>query len=451
MLVPHDGGQKLVLASEARFKILRAGRRWGKTKIGAHLTVKRALEKEDQTIWWVANRWRNTRRGYKEVLRQLPPSLLRRPAPAETASELTLQLINGTNIEFYSGESPDSLAGAGVYFVVVDEAALMRPGVWQQLIRPTLMDTGGDALIISTPRGRDYFYDLWNRGQDRDAADYESWWFPQGKNPYIPAEETEAARLELPDLIFRQEILAEFVSDAASIFNVPDDVFVPGLAPPEGEVYLGVDLARKADYTVLTASRQDGLPVYHDRFTGLRWADQKDAILNARETLLEGGAEHVIVGVDATGVGDAMVEELEEEDIDLIPINFTNRWKLRAVKDLGAALEQGQAFLLEEQRAEFESYEYEISEAGNYKFQAGVGHDDEVSAKLIEHHLRTQEAPGEVKEVTWAGLSDDEGDDFDLDEPAPDVRWIDLRPDTPEEIMQRPEAWESSTALTWYD
>jgi hypothetical protein len=439
-LQPHVG-QREVLASQARFKILRAGRRWGKTKLGAREIIRYAVENDNATVWWIANRWRNTRRGYKEVIRQLPKGLLRKPAPAETSTELTLHLLNGTAIEFYSGESPDSLAGAGVTFVILDEAALMKAQVWQQLVRPTLMDTGGSAMIISTPRGRNYFWEMWNRGQDPDVKDMESWWFPQSSNPYIPAEETEAARQELPDLIFRSEIMAEFVSDAASIFNIGEGVIVPNIVPPEGIVYMGVDLARKADYTVISASRgSDRLPVYHDRFTGLRWDDQKDAIVQAERQLREEGAEHVVIGVDETGVGDAMVEQLENEDLDVVPIAFSNKWKLKAVKNLGAALEQGEAFILPEQREEFESYEYEISEAGNYTFQAAVGHDDEVSAKLMEHWLVDHEGPPGVKVVSFAGVEEELAEEED----ALDGDWepLDLSPDSPEEIMGRPDAWE---------
>lgn len=439
-LVPH-AGQQQVLSSNARFKVIRAGRRWGKTKLAARELIREAIQNPGTVNWWVANRWRNTRRGYKEVLKQLPPQLLAKPAPAETSNELTLYLKNGSSIEFYSGESPDSLAGAGVNFVVVDEAALGRFGdgaVWHQLIRPTLMDTNGRAMLISTPRGKNYFHDLWYRGQDPEVPDTESWWFPQSSNPYIPAEETEAARLDLPDVIFRQEIMAEFVSAAASIFEVGDGIVVPGIVDPEGTVFMGVDLAKKEDFTVIDAVREhDRLPVYHDRFNSVSWPDQKDAILVARDTIMEAGAEHVVVAIDGTGIGDYMVDELELEDIDLVPIKFSNAWKLKAVKDLGAALAQRQAFILEEQRSEFESYEYEISDAGNYTFQAGVGHDDEVSAKLLQHWVLTHEGAPDVVEVSWAGIEgyDDEDDEEPKGPPEP------LVPDTPAEIMARPEAW----------
>ena len=191
VFTPHGGGQVDVLADKHRFQVLRAGRRWGKTKVGARKLLRRAINHPDSLCWWIANSYRNVRRGYAEVVRQIPRELLAKPAPAPTAQELVLQLVNGSRIEFYSAGNPDALAGAGVDSVVFDEAALADEGVWFQLVRPTLMDTGGDALLISTPRGRNWFYRLDMKGRNPTEPDFKSWHFPQQTNPYVPDEESD--------------------------------------------------------------------------------------------------------------------------------------------------------------------------------------------------------------------------------------------------------------------
>jgi len=432
---PHDGGQVEVLADEHRFQVLRAGRRWGKTKVGARKLLRKAINQDDTLCWWIANSYRNVRRGYAEVVRQLPRELLAKPAPAATAQELVLQLVTGSRIEFYSAGNPDALAGAGVDSVVGDEAALWPHGeeLWFQLVRPTLMDTGGDALLISTPRGRNWFYRMDMKGKDPHEPDFQSWHFPQSANPYIPTEETEAAREEMPDFMYRQEIMAEYVSSAASIFDT--DGAVVQMVEPRGHVFVGIDLGKKQDYTVITACRaEDRMPCHHERFDRLtKWPHQKEAIMDAL-SLIEGtyGVTGVTVAVDTGGPGDVVVDDLEDEGVDIQPVKFTNQWKRQAVRQLAADLAGGRAFILPQQQEEFDSYEYEITDSGNYKFEAATGHDDEVSAKLLEHWELTQSGTPQVRGFT---AEPEEEDGL--------VEQVTFVADDPLDMMQRPEVWGS--------
>lgn len=397
--VPHEGGQLDVMVSDARFRVVDAGRRWGKTKLAAHEVIKAASSKPNQVVWWVANTYRNVGRGYKEVVRQLPPSMLAKAAPAYTSNTLYLQLANGSVIEFYSGGSPDALAGEGVDFMVVDEGALMPDQVWNQMLRATLMDKGGRAMIISTPRGHNWFWKLYNLGRG-DNPEYESWCFPQTANPYVPQSETDAVKEELPELVFRQEIMAEFLAAGASIFGTGLDregTIVPGLAPPEGHLVMGIDLAKQNDFTVISACRaHDRLPCYRERFNQISWPVQRERIHEAYNYLLGlPGVKSVTVMLDSTGVGDVVYDDLVEEGLETIGIKFTNQWKEQAVKLLAADLEQGRAFVTQEQmdNGEFSSYAMTMTPAGNYKFEASAGHDDEVSAKLLEHWGVVHEGP----------------------------------------------------------
>jgi phage FluMu gp28-like protein len=430
--VPHEGGQKDVMDSDARFRIIRAGRRWGKTELAAAEVISFALENPDSMVWWVANRWKNTRRGYRKVLQQLPHVLLEKSPPSDTSTELVLRFRNGTNIEFYSGESPDSLAGEGVDFIVIDEAALIREHVWFQLIRPTLMDTGGKAMMISTPRGRNWFWQLWQRGQR--GGDYASFHFRQQDNPYVPNEESEEARESLPKIFYEQEIEALFVSNAASIFDFDDSVIVDELVEPYGQIFMGIDLAKKEDYTVLSASRaSDRLPVYHERLQDVSWNIQRDLIVEAvRELEAQPGVESVTTLIDSTGIGDVVFDHLEEAGLDVVPMNFgAGRWKENAVKLLAADLEHGLAHVLVDQVEEFESYEYELTPAGRYKFEAATGHDDEVSAKLLEHWGMVHEGPPDSRPV----------DEPPQPKPATLIQEFTVAPDSPADIMGRVEAW----------
>lgn len=409
LFVPHSGGQEAIVASEARFRILRAGRRWGKTEVAAHEAIMAALAEDHQMVWWVSNSDKNVRRGYRKVLSQLPPALLAKPAPSESANDRILTLRNGSKMEFYTagsaGRTADSdsspLTGEGVHFLVVDEAALITEMVWYQHLRPTLADTKGRALIISTPRGRNWFWKLWRRGQ-LPGKEYASWHHTSYDNPYIEDEEVESARTDLPDIVFKQEYLAQFVANAASIFALPEDQVVHDLEDPKGWVTVGLDLGKREDFTVITAcNTETRQPCMYDRWNNIRWGDQRQLVADKLDELQRDPAvEGYTIAIDSTGVGDVVHDELEDMGYDVVPINFgsgaNNRQKELMVRLLATDIEQGRAFVFADMLDEFESYEYEITEGGRYKFEAAEGHDDKVSAKLLENWAVVHDAPVDV-------------------------------------------------------
>lgn len=451
ILVPHPG-QVPIIESKARFKVVNAGRRFGKTKIAARALVVKAIEQPGMLGWWIAPEYKNIKRGYAEVVSQIPPILLAKPAPPVTSQNLVLEFKSGSVLEFYSGKNPDAMAGAGVDYAVIDEAALVPHGddVWNQLVRPTLMDRGGGALFISTPRGKNWFWELFNKGLSKHPSngDWACWHRTSLDNPTIPEnvddpeerkrrreQEVEEARLIMPEMLFKQEILAEFMSSAASIFNLdtPGTV-IESTAEARGSVFVGIDLAKKEDFTVISAARaEDRMPVYHRKFNELKWTDQRQMIHEAIKEIYAAGAEEIRVGIDSTGVGEAIADDLENEGLDVERILFTNQWKERAVGVLSRDFQNGAAHILESARSEFDHYEYEMTAAGNYKFESSVGHDDEVSAKLIEHWMLHTTSPSDIKV-----LNAPEADKVDTGAPAIAET---IEPDDPGSIMANDAAW----------
>ena len=431
LVTPHPA-QVPILDAQERFLVVCAGRRFGKTKIAAKRSL-RECRQGGRVVWWVANTYKNVVRGYREVLSQIPPGVLTKtPPPASVAASgrLVLNFPGGTRFEFYSGENPDAMAGEGVDYVIVDEAALQREIVWTQTIRPTLMDNNGGAMLISTPRGRNWFYHLYNRGQDDGYADWASWRFGTANNPYI--DDTEVAEMEktLPRVMYEQEVLAQFVSDAGSVFRITEPA-VSSLVQPSGHVYLGVDLAKHRDFTVFTASNaSDRRPCLHDRFNAVSWPMQKDRIVSAYEELLATGATGVTIIMDSTGIGDVIFDDLEEHGLDIVPVKFTNDWKGKAVNLLSADLERGEAFVIRDQLQEFEAYTYTISEqTGRFKYSApDNGHDDEVSAKLLEHWGQVHLGAPNVRAISVEQDS---------------VETIHAKAASPAEILNMDEAWHS--------
>lgn len=426
--------QQEVLQSDARFKVIRAGRRSGKTMMCSHEIVKRAINKPGM-YWWVGQSRTGIRRGYRFVLQQLPQAALAKAPPSDQANEYIIHLKNGSIIEFYTANSPDSMAGEGVDFVIVDEAAMIPEFVWSQIVRPTLSDKQGHAMIISTPRGKNWFYQVDKLGQDPLNNEWQSWHFSSSVNTKLMTkEELESARRENPDMIFRQEYLAEYVDNAASIFRFGDEA-ISHLHEPRGHIVMGIDLAKKQDWTVLTAARlEDRRPVYHDRFTDISWVAQREMIIEAiRELEDEPKVTGVTCIVDSGGPGDVIFDDLDYHGIDVIPVNFSAGRKQAMVMQLARDLEHGDAFILPEQVNEFTSYEYEITASGNYKFEGSGGHDDEVAAKMLENYGCVHEAEPGVHVLEpideWA------------DEKGPAQKELALSADSPLEIMNRSSAW----------
>lgn len=406
---PHSG-QKLVLDSPARFKVMNCGRRWGKTVLAAKMAVS-AVMKPNQMVWWVAPLYRITKRGYMEVLRQLPDGVLAHDPPPETNFDagrpIVLRFKNGSRMEFYSSERPEAMLGAAVDFVVLDEAARMVGTTWNQTISPTLIDHMGRALIISTPRGRNWFYDVWLKGQDDEQTDWDSWTFTTQDNPTLPEGEADRMAADMPRVEADQEIYAKWLAAGSSVFllderciervAVHQSGLVEGREKIRGTVFLGVDLARTNDYTVLYGTQErDRRNAFFERWNGVAWNEQRRRIGRAVRTLMRAGAEHVTLMVDEGNAGAVIVEDLQEAGYDVVGVNFSTH-KSNMVRLLANDLERARAYVLDEKLTEFENYITNTTPQGRITYSAPEGqHDDVVSAKILSHWGCVNEGFGQL-------------------------------------------------------
>lgn len=199
--------QKEVAASDARWKILCAGRRFGKTRLGVQMCLQVALA--GGRAWWVAPTFSIARVGWRDIAASAK-SFPREIEPKVSLANMQIDLHSGGSIAVRSADNPQRLRGEGLDFLVMDEAAFVKPEVWQEVLRPTLTERKGSALFISTPMGRDnWFYDLWETAEE--AENWERFRFATVDNPMIDPEEVEAAKGEVGSIVFAQEYLAEFV------------------------------------------------------------------------------------------------------------------------------------------------------------------------------------------------------------------------------------------------
>ena len=196
-----------------RFKVVCAGRRWGKS-ILALVSCLTELSKKNEAITAIVG---PTFQQVKDIYWRDPqkiPSLIPPEAILKrNDSELFLQLVNGSYLYLRGSDRPDTLRGLRYDFVVLDEFASMKENVWEQIIQPTLLDSGGGALFISTPKGYDKFYNLWLKGQGKDS-EWKSWKFSSYDNPYLEREYIEQMKKDMDEDTFGQEILAELKNTA---------------------------------------------------------------------------------------------------------------------------------------------------------------------------------------------------------------------------------------------
>lgn len=261
---PHPGQARLLAQAKAR-NVACAGRRFGKTLAMIELILNRqggALAGRDgygrrglPTAWYAPNDAYFSR-VYQDIAHQYAPVIRK----ATSQPRPVIEFRNGGRVDFWTMENPMK-CGRGNHYarVVIDEAAHARhlKTAWEQTIVWTLADLDGDAWFISTPNGLNYFHDLYRKALSDPA--WVSQTAPSTDNPYLPEGWMEEQRAQMPELVFSQEVLAQFVTFGAGL--VKPQHLIDGPAPHGLPVVLGVDLAlserQDADFTAIVAMARD--------------------------------------------------------------------------------------------------------------------------------------------------------------------------------------------------
>lgn len=230
--------QKIISQDENRFRILAAGRRFGKSYLAMNEMAKFARY-PDQRILAVAPTYKQCKNIWWNDLKGM--MIEKNWAKKINESELQITLVNGSTITLRSSENYDALRGAKYNFIVLDECADMKPDVWFSVLRPTLSDTGGHALFISSPKGRNWFYDLYCEGEKENYSSYQYTTIDGG---FVPPEEVEQARLDLDSRTFEQEYEAQFVSYSGIIYYAFAEQNIksyPGVLDKDDVLHVGCD------------------------------------------------------------------------------------------------------------------------------------------------------------------------------------------------------------------
>ncbi len=285
------------------------GRRAGKSVLGLNRCADPAVL--GFPVAWFSPTYKMLIEMWREAVRTFAPITARR-----SVQERRLEYVTGGMLEFWSLDNPDVARGRKYRRIIVDEAAMVPSllDAWQYAIRPTLADYNGDAWFLSTPKGRNGFWHLWQRGVDGTTPDWRSWQMPSTVNPRLALAEIEEMRATLPEAVYRQEIEAAFLEDGGSVFrNIAANLIAPTDATPEQHaghhLIAGIDLAKQEDFTAISIGCMTcRCEVARDRYNKVDYLYQVERI----KVFLRRWNVQIVV-VDETGVGSPIVEQLRRD------------------------------------------------------------------------------------------------------------------------------------------
>jgi hypothetical protein len=253
----HEAQQE-IYNDPARFKVVAAGRRFGKTFLALIMCIIVALQERNRygdpypmqaEVLYIGVTLEQARRNAWKLLKMLAEPVImqdKNGRPMVHENNSTVTLLNGVTIRLLGMDSPDAARGMSIRYAVLDEYAQMPEMVFPEIIRPALMDTGGGALFIGTPKGRNHFFELFYRTQKGDRGpDWKAFNYSSARNTFLRAEELVAAEAELTngsEHLRQQEILANFMEPVGNVL-MPANFPIDSNEPTEGAWKIAVDLA----------------------------------------------------------------------------------------------------------------------------------------------------------------------------------------------------------------
>jgi phage FluMu gp28-like protein len=377
--------QQAILDAPERYTITAAATKCGKTASHIIWIFEQALQlKDNQSVWWIAPVYQQAEIAFRRMKSQVSE----KDFFISNESKLTLILPNGARIEFKSGEKPDNLYGDDVYAAVVDEASRMREESWYAL-RSTLTATKGKCKMIGNVKGKkNWFYKLGERarlGED-DYKFFKITAYDAAKEGILDIEEIEQAKRDLPEFVFKELYLAEPGDDNSNPFGL--DNIRKCYAPLSSAIPIafGIDLAKYTDWTVITGLDNMNRVCYTERFQG-DWMQTKQKIINV--------VGRIPAHIDATGVGDPIVEDLQRILPNIKGFKYTSQSKQQLMEGLVMEIQQHSIFFPEKPYGfELENFEYEYTRTG-VKYSAPSGmNDDAVNSIALANDCKKHNRKG---------------------------------------------------------
>lgn len=372
----------MIAKHPAKVKFLSMGRRWGKTVLGGSVGL--ACAARGAKVGWVVPTYRNGRPLWRWAEQTAAPLRRHRMVKINRADRL-IEFSSGGFLGVYSADSPDSIRGDAFHILIVDEAARIPEEMWQAVLQPTLADFNGRAMLISTPRGRDWFWREWTIGK-QDGRYQASWTAPSYSNPNPNIQQAyRLAKTKVSDRTFRQEWDAEFIEWEGAVFRLVEarSVVRPvERAEPYHQYVAGLDWGKYGDFTVLNViDVTTGRNVWKDRFNTIDYEVQLTRIVGAHKRF-----RFRKILVETNAMGDPLLERCQRLELPVEGVTTTNASKALWVDDLSLALETDALELLDDpiQKDELVAFEGTKLPSGLIRYAAPEGmHDDCVMSLML--------------------------------------------------------------------
>jgi hypothetical protein len=355
---------------DERYALIEASTKAGKTVGCLAWLIEQALQgKPNHNYWWVAPVYEQAKIAFRRLKNNLSPEIFR-----ANESEQSLTFLNGARIICKSGEKPDNLYGEDVFAAVLDEASRMREEAWFAL-RSTLTATKAPVRIIGNVKGRkNWFYKLARRAEAGEAnMRYQKITAHDAiEAGVLDSEEIEDARRTLPEEVFEELYMAVPTEDGSNPFGIKDIQNCIAPLSDQLPVAWGIDLAKSHDWTVAIGLDADGRVCRFERYQR-SW---NDTVKDIRHKVKEGAL------VDSTGVGDAVLESLQDGRGNFEGFKFTSTSKQQLMEALRLAIQQREVHFPDGVIvSELESFEYDYTRTG-VKYSAPQGEFDDCVCAL---------------------------------------------------------------------
>jgi hypothetical protein len=380
---PHENQQLIhhsINNEPYKYYSLAIGRQFGKSLLAINQILFWFFNVRYCRIGWVSPIYKQCKKVFTEIDTAFANNQF--VFKEKNKTDLTLKSHNNATIQFFSAERYDNIRGETFDFLVVDEFAFIDSEAWTEVLRATVLVRGKKVLLISTPKGKNHFHTIFNLCGSNPQ--YKSFSMTSYDNPLILKSEIDDARITLPEHVFKQEYLAEFIDGGTGLFLNVETIIS---SEKTNRMYAGLDIGRADDYTVLSVFNEKGEQYYCERWNKQTWAQIVDKVVSR---INEFGCYTL---VEVNGVGDPIFEQLKNKinNNNLIqPFVTSSKSKQDIIEQLVVANQNKEVKFLECEwlLKEIDLFTYEYNpKTKSVKYSAPSGfHDDGVMATAIGYH-----------------------------------------------------------------
>jgi len=372
---------RAILRNDIFFCVAIIGRQFGKTTMAENLALYWAINNDNVIVYWVSPTNNQAFKVYEEILNAIIHTGCIKSNKG-SGGMMEIEMLNGSKIQFRSAEAENNLRGGSVHYMILDEAAFIKKSTFETILEPMLTVKGRKCIFISTPKGKNYLYELYQRGMI-NTPKWVSFRFRTIDSPLANREFILEKKASLNEKIYLQEYEAEFVDSASLFSNLPDVMVLDKLESPipNDEYYAGVDIGLINDASVLSILDSDGNLVNYFRWENIQSPDLIKEIIRLNSIW-----NFKSIDIENNNQGLPIYQDISTKLNNVYSMNTNQKTKPEMINRLVYLFNSKEMKLFKDEylRIELEAFIFKQSDGGSIKFMADNGfHDDCVMSLAI--------------------------------------------------------------------